>query len=248
VSAIAAEAATSRRWSVSSRGHRGPEIPLRMVAVDGLAAGHRSDAPERGPALTPRRAPRSIGVSQMAVRDDDAQGRVTVRVRIPHRADADRRERARDFIRGASAIPAPQELGTRQHGPDLPSANDWTCGRVLQTLSVRRGCRAAPHGVSSRPIRYGNGGISSARRMRLRIGDRRQRRDQRPLGVVGYDVPHQQPHRSLAGKQIEAPTANHLTAPNPGRSTRPGGTHSTRRVNEIAPTTGQLAALPSGPQ
>ena len=44
----------------------------------------------------------------------------------------------------------------------------------------------------------------------LRVADRRQRRGQRPLGVVGDDVAHQHPHRRRVGERVEPAPADQL--------------------------------------
>jgi hypothetical protein len=43
------------------------------------------------------------------------------------------------------------------------------------------------------------------------IGDRRQRRGQRPLGVVGDDVTHEKADRAGIGERVEPPPADELT-------------------------------------
>jgi hypothetical protein len=45
----------------------------------------------------------------------------------------------------------------------------------------------------------------------LDIGNRRQRRGQRPLGVVGDDVANEHPNRSGIDEGIETPSADQLT-------------------------------------
>jgi hypothetical protein len=45
---------------------------------------------------------------------------------------------------------------------------------------------------------------------RLRVPDRRQRRGQRPLGVVGDDAAHQHPDRPRVGERIEPATPDEL--------------------------------------
>jgi hypothetical protein len=45
----------------------------------------------------------------------------------------------------------------------------------------------------------------------LRVTDRRQRRGQRPLGVVGDDIAHQHPDRPRLGERVEPAPADQLT-------------------------------------